>query len=226
MFDYVSSGSMTRRLLLGCLRLGRSSWLAAGEDHRIAAVLHEGIETLQQMMWWCNQRGMDTNWWAVPMLSCQLLEINIYKWVTRQNLRFSPFAGGAFFIEMTRVATAFSTNDISLNRYLGRGHFPLCLSSSLNFLRTSSKRCSRAVIANWPATPPSLFVSWMLVPSLFALSSKRENCSSVSKQVLANSSRNFISVSQPGLAAVAEWIDPLFNKTTTFRMKWWGISPE
>lgn len=155
-----------------------------------------------------------------------------------------PLAGGAFFIEMIRVATAFRTNDISDSRYLekfkvvrllirllngakksylGNGHFPLWRSSSLNFFSTSWKRCSNAVTANRPATPPSVVFVLLL---LLLLSSSNENCNSVSKHVFANSSRNLRSASQPIFDVVAEWIEPLFKITTTFKMNWCGISCE
>uniref|UniRef100_A0A2M3ZNA5 Putative secreted peptide n=1 Tax=Anopheles braziliensis TaxID=58242 RepID=A0A2M3ZNA5_9DIPT len=58
-------------------------------------------------------------------------------------------------------------------------------------------------------------------------SSSSENCSNVSKHVLANSSRSFSSVSQPAngvLPVVAEWIDPLFRITTASKMNCCGIS--
>jgi hypothetical protein len=115
------------------------------------------------------------------------------------------------------------------NIHLGNGHFPLCRSSSLNFFNTSSKRCNNAVIANRPATPLSplsdAIVILLLLP-LPAASPNNENCSNVSKHVLANSSRNFISCSQPIFAVVAEWIEPLFSSTTTFKINCCGISNE
>lgn len=88
---------------------------------------------------------------------------NIYE--RNENIKLDkPLAGGAFFMDTIKVATAFRTNDISDKRYLGSGHLPLCRSSSLNFFRTSWKRCSNAVTASRPATPPSFIVA-----SVFAL---------------------------------------------------------
>lgn len=109
-----------------------------------------------------------------------------------------------------------------LNSNRGNGHFPLCRSSSLNFFSTSWKRCSSAVTASRPATPPSA----VFVLLLLLLSSNSENCNNVSKHVLANSSRNFKSESQPKFDDVAECMEPLFRMTTTFSTNWCGISCE
>ena len=65
--------------------------------------------------------------------------------------------------------------------YLGRGHFPLSRSSSTCFRTTSWQRWRRDITAIFVIPPSSLRDLLM-----------KENRSSVSKHVLANSSRSFL----------------------------------
>lgn len=101
--------------------------------------------------------------------------------------------------------------------YLGKGHFPLRLSLSIYRRKTSWNLCRRAVTANRPAIPPSSFSGFffesLLSASLFNPSNK-ENCNRVSKQVFANSSRNFVSA--PFSVKDKEILKNLICKTREF----------
>lgn len=132
-----------------------------------------------------------------------------------------PLLPFAFLRDMMSVVTAFKTKEISDSLYRGRGHFPLCFSSSIYFLRTSWNLWRSAVTASFPATSPSLSIT--IAPLSLSI---KEKCKRVSKHVLANSSLNVSSVSESTFVLVAEWMEPLFNKMTTFRMNSLGMLDE
>lgn len=92
------------------------------EDHSIEEGPPAANETPQLRRWWYTQPGKGINLSVVPRLWYRLLAgiQNILSQMHHQLIGVEklPFAGGAFFIEITSVATAFKTNDISDSRYL------------------------------------------------------------------------------------------------------------
>lgn len=112
------------------------------------------------------------------------LELCTYFWTCLLYL----FQYGNFILAQLRMCLHIKEN--LCRKYLGSGHLPLRRSSSTYWCNTSWNRCSKAVTANRPASPPSKPRT-----SPESRPSSKENCSNVSKHVLANSSRSFCSFS-------------------------------
>ncbi len=112
--------------------------------------------------------------------------------------------------------------NIDLNEYLGRGHGH-SFSSSTYFTTTSLNRWSIEVTAILLTIP----ILWSGVKSFprdcmkspgFPFGPKNENCSNVSKQVRANSSRNFLVDSVSFVQKLIQKLNKLTKKQILYKI--------